>query len=214
MSEINELRERLEIAEKKIAVLEETFETLKNMRTSERMNDYINNQKRNLALVDLINSAADNEKIDLSEQRNAVEKVMQERSHIEEQIANAISKSYTESQYDITVKPLSEFPQYYKDISKMKPDDFVNEDRWQDILEKFSKICPSVNRALDGSYAKKGGGFMLIYTQNSFFMQLLRNKENAAKLQEAIKAVTGETYNLLAKCITKADNIGEDKRRL
>lgn len=102
MSEINEFRERLEIAERKIAVLEETFETLKNMRTSERMNDYINNQRRNLVLVDLINSASDNEKIDLSVQMNAVEKVMQERLHLENQIANAISKSYAEPQYDVT----------------------------------------------------------------------------------------------------------------
>ncbi|MGN0674839.1 MAG: DNA polymerase III subunit gamma/tau [Oscillospiraceae bacterium] len=94
------------------------------------------------------------------------------------------------------------------DLSKMKPEDFTPEDRWQEILEKFAEICPSVSGALSGSYAVKGGGFMLIYTENSFFLQLLRNKENAAKLQEAIKIVTGGTFSIRAKCTAPngADN--------
>lgn len=95
------------------------------------------------------------------------------------------------------------------DLSKMKPEDFVNEDRWQDILEKFAEICPSVSGALNGSYAVKGGGYMLIYTENSFFLQLLRNKENAAKLQEAIKLVTGGMFSIRAKCTAPAENGGD-----
>lgn len=95
-------------------------------------------------------------------------------------------------------------------LSGMKPEDFVNEDRWQDILEKFAEICPSVSGALNGSYAVKGGGFMLIYTENSFFLQLLRNKENAAKLQEAIRLVTGNVFSIRAKCIASAEK-GTDK---
>ena len=91
----------------------------------------------------------------------------------------------------------------------MKPEDFVNEDRWQDILEKFAEICPSVSGALNGSYAVKGGGYMLIYTENSFFLQLLRNKENAAKLQEAIKLVTGRMFSIRAKCTAPAENGGD-----
>lgn len=95
------------------------------------------------------------------------------------------------------------------DLSKMKPEDFVNEDRWQEILEKFAEICPSVSGALNGSYAVKGGGYMLIYTENSFFLQLLRNKENAAKLQEAIKLVTGGMFSIRAKCTAPAENGGD-----
>ena len=90
------------------------------------------------------------------------------------------------------------------DFKKLKPEDFTDEDRWPDILERFAVICPSVKGALTGSYAKKGSGFMLIYTENSFFMQLLKNKENAAKLQEAIRQITGETYKIKAKCIAPA----------
>ncbi|MDE6762819.1 MAG: DNA polymerase III subunit gamma/tau [Oscillospiraceae bacterium] len=95
------------------------------------------------------------------------------------------------------------------DLSKMRPEDFTNEDRWQDILEKFAEICPSVNGALNGSYAVKGGGYMLIYTENSFFLQLLRNKENAAKLQEAIRLVTGGVFSIRAKCVAPAENGGD-----
>lgn len=95
------------------------------------------------------------------------------------------------------------------DLSKMKPEDFVREDRWTDILEKFAEICPSVNGALSGSYAMTGGGFMLIYTENSFFLQLLRNKENAEKLQEAIRIITGKTYAIRAKCTAKPAESGD-----
>ncbi len=97
------------------------------------------------------------------------------------------------------------------DLSKMKPSDFITEERWQDILEKFAEICPSVNGALNGSYAVKGGGYMLIYTENSFFLQLLRNKENAAKLQEAIRLVTGQTFSIRAKCVAPKEGGGAEK---
>ena len=94
------------------------------------------------------------------------------------------------------------------DLSKMKPENFVNEDRWQDILEKFAEICPSVSGALSGSYALRGGGFMLIYTENSFFWKLLKNKEHAAKLKEAIKLVTGESFNVRAKYTEQNSDTG------
>ena len=95
------------------------------------------------------------------------------------------------------------------DVSKLRPEDFVREERWTDILEKFAEICPSVNGALSGSYAMTGGGFMLIYTENSFFLQLLRNKENAEKLQEAIRIITGKTYAIRAKCTAKPAESGD-----
>ncbi len=100
------------------------------------------------------------------------------------------------------------------DLSKMKPEDFVLEDRWQDILEKFAEMCPSVNGALSGSYAKRGGGYMLIYTPSSFFLSLLKNKENAAKLKEAIRLVTGETYAVLAKCTSSQPQSAQDTDKL
>ena len=95
------------------------------------------------------------------------------------------------------------------DLSKLKPEDFVREERWTDIMEKFAEICPSVNGALSGSYAMKGGGFMLIFTENSFLLPLLRNQENADKLRDAIKIITGNTYVIRAKCTAKPEEKGD-----
>ncbi|MBQ5318158.1 MAG: DNA polymerase III subunit gamma/tau [Oscillospiraceae bacterium] len=97
------------------------------------------------------------------------------------------------------------------DLSSVKSIEFTDETRWQDILEKFAEICPSVNGALTGSSAKKGGGYMLITTENAFFIQLLRNKENAAKLKEAIYLVTGENFAIRAKCTSDEKKTQNDK---
>lgn len=138
-------------------------------------------------------------KIDSLEQRLAAQPVQQ------------TARQYAET----PVKPKYEPKQQAEtgDLSKMKPSDFIPEDRWQEILERFAEICPSVGGALNGSYAVKGGGFMLIYTENSFFLQLLRNKENAAKLQEAIKLVTGQTFSIRAKCVAPKDGDNGEKLR-
>ena len=97
------------------------------------------------------------------------------------------------------------------DFSKI---DFKDEDRWQDILEKFAEICPSVNGALSGSYAKKGGGYMLIYTTSTFFMSLLKKPENVDKLNEAIHFVTGEKFLIRAKCTAPKDDPGNGGDKL
>ncbi|MCH5194592.1 MAG: DNA polymerase III subunit gamma/tau [Oscillospiraceae bacterium] len=107
-------------------------------------------------------------------------------------------------------KPSPASNQETSDFKKLKPEDFIPEDRWQDILEIFAVTCPSVNGVLTGSYAHKGGGFMLVSTENSFFSQLLKKPENVTKLQEAIRQVTGETYRIMARCTAPA-NSGSDK---
>ena len=93
------------------------------------------------------------------------------------------------------------------DLTAIKSVQLSDEPRWQDILDKFAEICPSVNGALSGSYAKKGGGYMFIATTNSFFIQLLRNKENVTKLMEAIYLVTGEKLDILAVHKMEENNI-------
>ena len=143
-------------------------------------------------------------KIDMLEQRIAAQPIQSGRAvQTEQAVQPAQTAQPSKPQY--APKQQAETG----DLSKMKPEDFVNEDRWQDILEKFAEICPSVNGALNGSYAVKGGGYMLIYTENSFFLQLLRNKENAAKLQEAIKLVTGNVFSIRAKCVAPAESGGD-----
>lgn len=128
-------------------------------------------------------------------------------------INNSMSQQSTNNYQTVPQKPVYSKPTAQQgggEMPKLKPEDFVREERWADILEKFAEICPSVNGALNGSYAVTGGGFMLIYTENSFFLQLLRNKENAEKLQEAIRIITGKTYAIRAKCTSKPAE-SEDK---
>lgn len=92
------------------------------------------------------------------------------------------------------------------DASKMKPEDFKPVVLWAEILERFEKDCPSVSGTLQDSKAYECQNVMLVYTENSFFIKLLRVKENAAKLLEAVKAVTGRVYSIKAKCTASPDS--------
>ncbi len=87
------------------------------------------------------------------------------------------------------------------DLSKMKLEDFKPVQKWTEILEAFSEMCPAVTGALDGSRAVENQGYMLIYAENAFFIQLLRIKENAEKLSVAVKKVTGNTYSIRSKYV-------------
>ncbi len=100
----------------------------------------------------------------------------------------------------------TEQPQQQTDFAKLNPADFKPVEQWAEILEAFAVSCPPVSGSLAGSYALENQGYMLICTENSFFMNLLRNKENAAKLKESIRKITGKTYQIRAKCTAKAEN--------
>ncbi len=100
----------------------------------------------------------------------------------------------------------TEQTQQQTDFAKLNPADFKPVEQWAEILEAFAVSCPPVSGSLAGSYALENQGYMLICTENSFFMNLLRNKENAAKLKESIRKITGKTYQIRAKCTAKAEN--------
>lgn len=100
----------------------------------------------------------------------------------------------------------TEQPQQQTNLAKLNPADFKPVEQWAEILEAFAVSCPPVSGSLAGSYALENQGYMLICTENSFFMNLLRNKENAAKLKESIRKITGKTYQIRAKCTAKAEN--------
>lgn len=151
-------------------------------------------------------------KLDLLEQKLAAVQQVQQNNY--NSIPPVQSNNYyqtapQQTAYSKPAPPAAAQNQGGGDLSKLRPEDFVREERWTDILEKFAEICPSVNGALSGSYAMTGGGFMLIYTENSFFMKLLKNKENAEKLQEAIRIITGKTYAIRAKCTAKPVENGD-----
>lgn len=80
---------------------------------------------------------------------------------------------------------------------------------WSDILEKFGNVCPSMQGTLHGSQGYESGDFLLIVTDNNFFLQLLRVRENALLLKKTIYEVTGKEYTLRAKCTSPAAAAGQ-----
>lgn len=80
------------------------------------------------------------------------------------------------------------------DMFGLDPDKYTPVECWAEIFDLFSQSCPSVSGALTGSYAKEQGEVMVIYSDNAFFLSLLKVKENYVKLMEAVYNVTGKKY--------------------
>lgn len=91
------------------------------------------------------------------------------------------------------------------DIKKLRPEDLVPCTRWEDVLKQFETDCPSVAGSLVGSEAKTAGNYIFITSQNRFFIELLKSRDNGMKLGETIQKVLGQRYIIRAKCSTTLD---------
>jgi len=91
------------------------------------------------------------------------------------------------------------------DIKKLKPEDLVPCERWDDVLEEFRKVNPAVAGSLDGSVAATAGNIIFITSQNRFFITLFKTKENAVSLGETINRVLGQRFVIKARCATTVD---------
>lgn len=123
---------------------------------------------------------------------------------------NTAKYSRTSPQRAETARPVPESQQKEQggDVSKLRAEDFTPLSEWAEVLENFEKVCPSVSGTLHGSKAMQNQNFLLVYTENAFFIQLLKVKENAEKLRDSVKAVTGKTFRILAKCTASEDTPG------
>ncbi len=63
---MSDLEQRVKALETKVKILEETLETLKNMRLSEQMDEFIQQKSQTLNIIDLINSVSDKPSFDFS----------------------------------------------------------------------------------------------------------------------------------------------------
>ena len=88
------------------------------------------------------------------------------------------------------------------DIKKLRAEDIVPCEQWNDVLEEFRKINPAVAGSLEGSFAGTAGNYIFITAQNRFFMELFKVKENANSLETAIRSVLGQRFIIKAKCAT------------
>lgn len=153
-------------------------------------------------------SAIDNSeiyaKIDMLEKKLAAAPAVTERAPVQGAYPRyGAGRTAAESPKAVQQAPAGE--QQVSDFKKLNPADFKPVEQWAEILEEFTALCPSGSGALTGSYALENQGYMLVYSDNSFFMNVLRNKDNANKLMEAVMKITGKAYQIRAKCTAKKE---------
>jgi DNA polymerase-3 subunit gamma/tau len=90
------------------------------------------------------------------------------------------------------------------DMSKLSIDDFSPLPEWAEFLERFNDIEPHIAATLSGSRAIFYENILLIYAQNKFFLELIKRKENAERLQSVLKSITGKQFIIRAKCTEPA----------
>lgn len=86
------------------------------------------------------------------------------------------------------------------DLKKLRLEDLPLLDRWNDVLEEFKKVNPSVAGSLEGSEAKYAGNVLFITAKNRFFITLFKNKDNATSLSETLMKITGQRFVIRARC--------------
>lgn len=86
------------------------------------------------------------------------------------------------------------------DLRNLKPSDLVPCTSWNEVLEEFKNVSPSVAGSLEGSTAAVAGNVIFITAQNRFFITLFKNKENAVALGETIAKVLGQRFVIRARC--------------
>ena len=96
-------------------------------------------------------------------------------------------------------------PKPQTDTAKLKASDFKPLMEWSEILEEFTKVCPSVSGTLKDSRAFVYKDIMLIDSRNRFFLKLFKVKENLSILRETIERVMGKSYVIKARCSAAAE---------
>lgn len=92
------------------------------------------------------------------------------------------------------------------DEKELSEEELADCTRWGEILEEYKKLNPAAAGSLDGSFARTKGNVLVIFSQNRFFIDLLKsNKENAITLSRAIFNVMGQKYALRARCTTTVE---------
>ncbi len=86
------------------------------------------------------------------------------------------------------------------DLKNLRLEDLPLLDRWNDVLEEFKKVNPSVAGSLEGSEAKYAGNVIFITAKNRFFITLFKNKDNATSLSETLYRITGQRFVIRARC--------------
>lgn len=92
---MSDLEQRVDALEKKIKLLEETLETLKNMNLSEQMEGYIQAKSRAVKMVDLLNQVSDEPSLDIEQERLNLERIKASKTTVDNQISQALKNTKT-----------------------------------------------------------------------------------------------------------------------
>ena len=95
-------------------------------------------------------------------------------------------------------------PEPEVDMRKLTRADFKPVTQWPEILEACGKRNPAVLGTLGQSSAFTAANIILIVAENPFFLEMFKQKKNAASLGDAIEEVLGKRYAVRAKCSAAA----------
>jgi DNA polymerase III gamma/tau subunit len=78
--------------------------------------------------------------------------------------------------------------------------DFKPLPAWDEILNRFGQTEPHIAATLNGSRALFFENQLLIFAENKFFLELIKRRENAERLQAVLFEYTGTKFYIRAKC--------------
>lgn len=93
MSEIDELKEKIEHLEQRVNFLEETIQTLADINKSNQVGEYIANRQRAMAVSRLVNSTSKGAELNTEVQMNILQNLEIEKAAADERIQKAIKES-------------------------------------------------------------------------------------------------------------------------
>ena len=92
---MRDFEHRIKTLERKVKLLEETLETLKNMNLSEQMDSFIQSRQEALRFVDLVSSGSNDKKLNFEKERKALDNLQTAKKKVDEQIAHALKNTCT-----------------------------------------------------------------------------------------------------------------------
>lgn len=139
--------------------------------------------------------------------------IYEKLKQLESRIANAPAGGYQnpkrEHEILTATSPAADTepaPNANVDIRTVKEDELTPVTRWDEIMNEFRKLNPSVAGSLEGSTAATKGNVLCIFTPNRFFISLFKgNKDNAISLSRAVYTVLGQKYRITARCTTTVE---------
>lgn len=107
MSEIDELKSKVENLEQRVAYLEETIQTLEDINKSNQAGEYIANRQRAMAVANLVNSAAARSELNMQAQKNILQAIEEEKVATDKRIKAAIQEAVASAGENTLAKDFS-----------------------------------------------------------------------------------------------------------